>query len=55
VRPDMTSTRPNLSQLWRRLSWPDLAAMLFVVLGLAASISGRIGGPYSFAKFVGLL
>src|SRR5947207_3035647 len=51
----MTSTRPNLSQLWRRLSWPDLAAMLFVVLGLAASISGRIGGPYSFAKFVGLL
>jgi sigma-B regulation protein RsbU (phosphoserine phosphatase) len=55
VRPDMTSTRPNLSQLWRRLSWPDLAAMLFVVFGSAASISGRVGGPYSFAKFVALL
>jgi phosphoserine phosphatase RsbU/P len=55
VRPDMTSTRPNLSQLWRRLSWPDLAAMLFVVFGLAASISGRVGGPYSFTKFVALL
>src|SRR5438874_4798223 len=51
----MTSTRPNLSQLWRRLSWPDLAAMLFVVLGLAALFSERSGGAYSFAKFVGLL
>jgi sigma-B regulation protein RsbU (phosphoserine phosphatase) len=29
--------------------------MLFVVFGLAASISGRVGGPYSFAKFVALL
>ncbi len=55
MRPDMTSTRPNLSQLWRRLSWPDLAAIVFAVLGLAAAISGRFGGLYSFAKFVGLL
>src|SRR6266404_5566043 len=51
----MTSTRPNLSQLWRRLSWPDLAAIVFVVVGLAAAISGHVGGLFSFAKFVGLL
>src|SRR5438876_6500347 len=51
----MTPTRTNLSQLWRRLSWPDLAAIVFVVLGLAAAISGHFGGFYSFAKFVGLL
>src|SRR6266446_1117003 len=51
----MTPTRLNLSQLWRRLSWPDLAAIVFAVLGLAAAISGRFGGLYSFAKFVGLL
>jgi len=55
VRPNMTSTRPNLSQLWRRLSWPDLAAIAFVVVGLAAAISGHFGGLFSFAKFVGLL
>jgi sigma-B regulation protein RsbU (phosphoserine phosphatase) len=51
----MTSTRPNLSQLWRRLSWPDLAAIGLVVVGIVAAISGRSGGGYSFAKFVGLL
>lgn len=55
MRPNMTPTGPNLSQLWRRLSWPDLAAIVFVVLGLAAAISGHFGGLYSFAKFVGLL
>jgi sigma-B regulation protein RsbU (phosphoserine phosphatase) len=51
----MTSTRPNLSQLWRRLSWPDLAAIGLVVVGIVAASSGRSGGAYSFAKFVGLL
>ena len=51
----MTSTRLNLSQLWRRLSWPDLAAIVFVILGFASAISRRFGGPYSFAKFLGLL
>jgi sigma-B regulation protein RsbU (phosphoserine phosphatase) len=55
VRPNMTPTRLNLSQLWRRLSWPDLAAIVFVVVGLAAAASGRFGGLFSFAKFVGLL
>jgi sigma-B regulation protein RsbU (phosphoserine phosphatase) len=51
----MTLTRPNLRQLWRRLSWPDLAAMAFVALGLSAAVSRRYGGVYSFTKFVGLL
>jgi len=55
VRPNMTPTRLNLSQLWRRLSWPDLAAIVLVVVGLAAAVSGHFGGLFSFAKFVGLL
>jgi sigma-B regulation protein RsbU (phosphoserine phosphatase) len=51
----MTPTRANLSNLWRRLSWPDIAAIVLTLLGLLAAISGRSGGAYSFAKFVGLL
>jgi len=51
----MTSTRPNLSQIWRRLSWPDLAAIIFVILGLTVWLAERSGGAYSFAKFAGLL
>ncbi len=51
----MTPTRANLSNLWRRLSRPDIAAIVLTLLGLLAAISGRSGGAYSFAKFVGLL
>jgi phosphoserine phosphatase RsbU/P len=51
----MTPTRANLANLWRRLSWPDLTAVALAVLGLAAIISRRFGGLFSFAKFVGLL
>jgi sigma-B regulation protein RsbU (phosphoserine phosphatase) len=51
----MNPSRPNLSQIWRRLSWPDLAAMALVAVGLLVAIFGRSGGAYSFAKFVGLL
>src|SRR5258706_13686074 len=51
----MTPTRANLSNLWRRLSRPDIAAISLTLLGLLAAISGRSGGVYSFAKFVGLL
>jgi phosphoserine phosphatase RsbU/P len=51
----MTSTRPNLSQLWRRLSWPDIVAITCVAFGLLAALSERYGGVYSFAKFVGLI
>jgi phosphoserine phosphatase RsbU/P len=51
----MTPIRANLSKLWRRLSRPDIAAIVLVALGLLAAVSGRSGGPFSFAKFVGLL
>ncbi len=51
----MTLTRANLSNLWRRLSWPDLTAIVLVVVGTVAAISNRSGGAYSFAKFVGIL
>ena len=51
----MTLTRANLSNLWRRLSWPDLTAIVLAVVGTVAAISNRSGGAYSFAKFVGIL
>jgi len=51
----MTLTRANLSNLWRRLSWPDLTAIVLVGVGALAAISNRSGGAYSFAKFVGIL
>ena len=51
----MTAIRATISNLWRRLSWPDLAAMVLLALGVAAAISERVGGLFSFAKFVGLL
>ena len=51
----MTPIRANLSNLWRRLSWPDLAATALLFLGLAAYFIGPPGGIYSFAKFLGIL
>ena len=51
----MTSIRPNLRQIWQRLSWPDLTAIVLATLGLAAVATDRSGGAYSFLKFVGLL
>src|SRR6267378_1221436 len=51
----MTPTRANLTKLWRRLSWPDLAAIFLAMAGLAAQIFGAVGGLFSFAKFLGLL
>jgi sigma-B regulation protein RsbU (phosphoserine phosphatase) len=51
----MTSIRPNLTQIWRRLSWPDLTAIILATLGLASMVTERSGGTYSFLKFVGLL
>ncbi len=51
----MTPIRANLSNLWRRLSWPDLAATVFLALGLTAYFLGPPGGIYSFAKFLGIL
>ena len=55
MRSHMTPIRANLSKLWRRLSRPDIAAIVLLALGLLAAVSGRSGGPFSFAKFVGLL
>jgi sigma-B regulation protein RsbU (phosphoserine phosphatase) len=51
----MTPTRANLSNLWRRLSWPDLTAVALVLVGVVAVISNRSGGAYSFTKFVAIL
>lgn len=51
----MTPIRANFLNLWRRLSWPDLAAIVLAALGVSAYVFGPSGGLYSFAKFVGLL
>src|SRR5438270_5782665 len=52
----MNPTRANLSQIWRRLSWPDVLAVLLALLGLLlATVSKSSGGIFSFAKFSGLL
>jgi sigma-B regulation protein RsbU (phosphoserine phosphatase) len=45
----------DISRVWRRLSWPDLAAMVLVSLGGAALLLGMAGGIYSFLKFLALL
>src|SRR5215470_14083315 len=51
----MTFSRAELSKAWRRLSWPDVAAMALVSLGAAAILAGLNGGAYSFLKFLSLL
>src|SRR5580765_3588684 len=51
----MNSLRFNLSTLWKRLSWPDIVALVFVALGLIAAMTAKLGGLYSFAKYLGLL
>jgi sigma-B regulation protein RsbU (phosphoserine phosphatase) len=45
----------EMGKLWRRLSRPDLAAMVLVSLGGSAMLVGRSGGIYSFLKFLALL
>jgi sigma-B regulation protein RsbU (phosphoserine phosphatase) len=51
----MKLSSAKISQVWRRLSWPDLGAMAVVSLGGAAMLLELNGGFYSFAKFLGLL
>src|SRR5262245_66244622 len=45
----------EVSRVWRRLSWPDVTAMVLVSLGGAATLVGLNGGIYSFLKFLALL
>src|SRR5262245_55372013 len=45
----------EVSRVWRRLSWPDVTAMVLVSLGGAATLVGLNGGIYSFLKFLSLL
>jgi phosphoserine phosphatase RsbU/P len=45
----------ELSRVWRRLSWPDVTAMVLVSLGSSAMLVRLSGGIYSFLKFLGLL
>ena len=45
----------KLKQIWRRLSRPDLVAIVLALLGTVALLVGPDGGVYSFAKFLGLL
>jgi phosphoserine phosphatase RsbU/P len=45
----------KVKQVWRRLSRPDLAAIVLAALGLTAQALGLSGGIYSFAKFLAVL
>jgi len=51
----MNTWHMKLKQIWRRLSRPDLVAIVLALLGTVALLVGPDGGIYSFAKFLGLL
>src|SRR5215510_16546031 len=51
----MKFSATEVSRMWRRLSWTDIAAMVLVSLGGSALLLGLNGGIYSFLKFLGLL
>lgn len=51
----MNSWQVKLKQIWRRLSRPDLVAIVLALLGTVALLVGPDGGIYSFVKFLGLL
>ena len=53
--PDMNSWQGKFKQAWRRLSWPDVAASVLVLLGTVALLVGTDGGIYSFVKFLAIL
>jgi sigma-B regulation protein RsbU (phosphoserine phosphatase) len=45
----------EISRVWRRLSWPDVTALVLVSLGGSAMLARLSGGIYSFLKFLSLL
>jgi phosphoserine phosphatase RsbU/P len=51
----MNSWQVNLKQIWRRLSRPDLVAIVLAGLGVSAWVLELSGGAYSFVKFLGML
>ncbi|HKD79913.1 MAG TPA: hypothetical protein VKH81_09480, partial [Candidatus Angelobacter sp.] len=53
--PHMKLSALEIGNLWRRLSWPDLAAMVLVSLGGTAMLMRLSGGGYSFLRFLALL
>jgi sigma-B regulation protein RsbU (phosphoserine phosphatase) len=54
-KPDMNSALAKFTQIWRRLSRPDVVALVLAVLGVSALLLELTGGAYSFIKFLGLL
>ena len=51
----MNSFSTNITRVWRRLSRPDVVAIVLTLLGTTAWLLGLNGGIYSFAKYLGLL
>jgi sigma-B regulation protein RsbU (phosphoserine phosphatase) len=50
----MMALRFQLKEFWRRLSFLDLAALVFAIFGAVAAILGLQGGFYGFGKFLAL-
>jgi len=51
----MNSVSTNITRVWRRLSRPDIVAIVLTLGGTTAWLLGFNGGIYSFAKYLGLL
>src|SRR6516225_8249116 len=51
----MNSVSTNITRVWRRLSRPDIVAIVLTLGGTTAWLLGFIGGIYSFVKYLGLL
>src|SRR5215469_2382879 len=51
----MNCVRTHATRAWRRLSRPDVVAIVMALLGAVAWLLGLNGGVYSFAKYLGLL
>jgi len=51
----MTPLRVQLKEFWRRLSRPDLFALVVATAGIVVYALGKSGSVYSFLKFAALL
>src|SRR5690348_9408977 len=51
----MSALSSQVKGVWRRLSLPEVFALVFVVAGVAAYLMAPPGGVFGLVKFLGLL